>query len=84
MARISREGEGITMKVYIGIDWSENKPDVCFLDEMGKVLVVKQILHTIAGFRQLDQARESLGVGRGEVIIGLETAHNLLVDYLWD
>ena len=72
------------MKVYIGIDWSENKHDICFLDETGEVLLVKQIAHTIAGFRQLDQARQSLGVGRQEVIIGLETAHNLLVDYLWD
>ena len=72
------------MKVYIGIDWSENKHDVCFLDETGEVLLVKQIAHTIAGFRQLDQARQSLGMGRQEVIIGLETAHNLLVDYLWD
>ena len=72
------------MKVYIGIDWSENKHDVCMMHETGEVLLVKQIPHTIAGFRQLDQARESLGVGRQEVILGLETAHNLLVDYLWD
>lgn len=72
------------MKVYIGIDWSENKHDVCFLDEIGEVLLVQEIAHTIAGFRQLDQARQSLGVESEEVFIGLETAHNLLVDYLWD
>jgi transposase len=72
------------MKVYIGIDWSENKHDICFLKETGEVLLVKQIAHTIAGFRQLDQARQALGVGRQEVVIGLETAHNLLVDYLWE
>jgi transposase len=84
MARISREEKEIIMKVYIGIDWSENKHDVCFLDKMGEVLLVQEIAHTIAGFRQLDQARETLGVRRQEVIIGLETAHNLLVDYLWE
>ena len=72
------------MKVYIGIDWSENKHDVCFMHETGDVLLVLQIPHTIAGFRQLDQARQSSGMGRQEVVIGLETAHNLLVDYLWD
>ena len=72
------------MKVYIGIDWSEKKHDICFMHEMWEVLWVKQIAHTIAGFRQLDQACQSLGVGRQEVILGLETAHNLLVDYLWD
>jgi len=51
---------------------------------MGEVLLVQHIPHTIAGFRQLDEARRSRGVGRQEVIIGLETAHNLLVDYLWE
>ena len=72
------------MKVYIGIDWSEDKHDVCFLHERGEVLLMLHIPHTIAGFRQLDQACQSLGLGRQEVVIGLETAHNLLVDYLWD
>ena len=72
------------MTVYIGIDWSENKHAVCFLDEKGEVTRVQEIAHTLSGFQQLDQARQSLGVGRQEVILGLETAHNLLVDYLWD
>lgn len=72
------------MKVYIGIDWSENKHDVCFLQERGETLLTLQIQHTMAGFRQLDQARRSLSLGREEVVIGLETAHNLLVDYLWE
>ena len=72
------------MKVYIGIDWSENKHDVCSLNARGDVVRMQQIPHTIVGFRQLDQARQSLGVGRQEVLIGLETAHNLLVDFLWD
>jgi Transposase len=72
------------MKVYLGIDWSENKHAVCFLNEKGQVVLEQQIAPTLSGFRQLDQARQSLGVGRQEVIIGLESAHNLLVDYLWE
>ena len=72
------------MKVYIGIDWGEDKHDLCFMHESGKVLLTLQIQHTIAGFRELDQACQSLGVEKQEVVIGLETAHNLLVDYLWD
>ena len=72
------------MKVYIGIDWSENKHDLCFMHASGGVLLTLQIQHTITGFRELDQARQSLGVEKQEVTIGLETAHNLLVDYLWD
>src|SRR6266545_7126958 len=77
-SRISREEQEVTMKVYLGIDWSENKHDVCFLSTSGEVLLVLQIQHTIAGFRELDQAGQSLGVAREEEHIGLETAHNLL------
>src|SRR5512146_2119673 len=58
VSRISREKTEVAMKVYIGIDWSENKHDVCFLNELGEVLLVKQIPHTIAGFPQLGQARQ--------------------------
>jgi len=72
------------MKVYLGIDWSENKHDACFLNELGEVLRVLQIPHTMSGFRELDLARSSLGAEPGQVVVGLETAHNLLVDYLWD
>ena len=43
-----------------------------------------KIHRALAGFRELDQARRSVGVEAGEVVVGLETAHNLLVDYLWD
>ena len=72
------------MKVYIGIDWSENKHDICFMHESGEVLRTLQIKHTVAGLRELDLARQSLGVEARECVVGMETAHNLLVDYLWD
>jgi transposase IS116/IS110/IS902 family protein/transposase len=72
------------MNVYVGIDWSENKHDICFLNESGEVLRVLQIAHTVAGFRELDRARQSLGIEVHEAVVGLETAHNLLVDYLGD
>jgi transposase len=72
------------MKVYIGIDWSENKHDICWMHESGEVLRILQIRHTIAGFRELDLACQSLGVTAEACVVGLETAHNLLVDYLWD
>ncbi len=72
------------MKVYIGIDWSEKKHDLCFMQEAGEVLRVLQIEHSMEGFVKLDQARQGLGIGAQECVVGLETAHNLLVDYLWD
>lgn len=72
------------MKVYIGIDWSEKKHDVCFINEAGDVLLSLSIEHTISGFSKLEQCRQSFDVEPGECIVGLETAHNLLVDFLWD
>jgi transposase len=70
------------MTVYIGIDWSENKHDVCFINELGEVLQQLQIAHTPAGFLQLDQARQRLGVTAAESVIGIETSHNVLIDFL--
>ena len=72
------------MNVYIGIDWSKNKHDICLMQESGEVLRILQIPHTIAGFRELDKVRQSFGLGVEDVVVGLETAHNLLVDYLWE
>ena len=72
------------MSVYIGIDWSVNKHDVCFMNEKGEVLQIGQIAHNVEGFTKLNQMREKMGIGAKMCVIGLETAHNLLVDYLWE
>jgi transposase len=72
------------MKVYIGIDWSEQKHDICYMHENGEVLRSLQISHNMEGFYALDKAREELGISFQECMVGLETAHSLLVDYLWD
>ncbi len=72
------------MTVYLGIDWSEQKHDVCFIHPNGEVLRQLTILHSIQGFAQFDQARQELGILASDCAVGIETAHNLLVDYLWD
>jgi transposase len=72
------------MKVYIGIDWSEQKHDISFVREDGELLRHLVIAHTTQGFLEFDKARQTLGLIVQECVIGLETAHNLLVDYLWD
>lgn len=72
------------MIVYIGIDWSEKKHDVCYQHENGEVLRTIVIEHSMTGFAALERAREELGVTTEQCVVGLETAHNLLVDYLWD
>jgi transposase len=70
------------MKVYIGIDWSEQKHAVCFMNAAGSVIQELEIAHTPEGFLRLEQARRELGAAVEEASIGLETAHNLLTDFL--
>lgn len=71
------------MTVYIGIDWSECKHDVVCLNDAGAIIARQTITHHPEGFSQLEALCVQLGVPTTECLIGLETAHNLLVDYLW-
>ena len=72
------------MLVYIGIDWSSKKHDICFMNEKGQVLREFQIEHNSSGFAQIEQVRIEQNYKPECCIVGLETAHNLLVDFLWD
>ena len=71
------------MTVYIGIDWSEKKHDVTFLNEAGQVIGQLMMGHTPEGLLNLEKTRQYLGVEPKECLVGLETAHNLLIDFLW-
>lgn len=55
-----------------------------FYNTHGQVLSRLTVEHTADGLAKLDQARVQLGVARQECRIGLETAHSLIVDFLWD
>lgn len=72
------------MRVYIGIDWSEQKHAVCYMNEAGGVIQERTIAHSPAGLLQFEEDRKTLGLAPQEVVIGLETAHNLLIDYFLD
>jgi transposase len=71
------------MQVYIGIDWSENKHDMAILNEAGAIIAQKTVPHTQDGFLQLDRTRVRLSVSASDCLVGLETSHNLLIDFLW-
>jgi transposase len=71
------------MEVYIGIDWSENKHDIIFMNQAGAGIVQYTIPHKTEGFVRMDATRRDLGLARDECLIGLETAHNLVIDFLW-
>jgi transposase len=70
------------MSVYIGIDWSEQKHDVVFLNEAGAQILYVCIPHTLEGFLLFDRQRAKLGLALAECVIGIETAYNLFVDFL--
>lgn len=70
------------MKVYIGIDWSTQKHDIVTLNEKGGLLLYQTIPHSPAGFEAFDQQRQKLGVDVEDCLVGIETEHNLVVDFL--
>jgi len=71
------------MQVYLGIDWSQNKHDMAILNEAGAVIAQQTIGHSQDGFLKLDWSRKGLGVAPSDCLVGLETAHNLLIEFLW-
>lgn len=71
------------MQVYMGIDWSSKKHDIVITDEKGKRLSAGVMEHSQQGFAKLEQMRKQLGVAPEACRVGLETAHTMLIDYLW-
>jgi transposase len=72
------------MRVYIGIDWSEQKHDVTLLNHKGAILEHFWLAHTPDGLLKLEDARQQLGLPPQACLVALETAHHLLIDFLWD
>ncbi|MFN2278224.1 MAG: transposase, partial [Candidatus Promineifilaceae bacterium] len=79
----SQEAKEVAMSVYMGIDWSVKKHDVAIMNEAGSIIAQFTIPHQASGFEKLNKTREQVGVEAAECLVGLETAHNLLIDYLW-
>jgi transposase len=70
-------------RIYIGIDWSQEKHDVSFLNEQGASVLEFVIKQEVAGYKQLDEKRQQFGVAASACVVGIESAHTLLIDYLW-
>jgi len=82
---LQREHPEVYMPVYIGIDWSHatRKQDIFILNEAGAPLARVVVAHSAEGFQKLDAQRQPLGLAASECLVGIETAHNLLIDFLW-
>ena len=45
------------MTLYIGIDWSQSKHDLCFLNQAGSCLAQTIIPHSLEGFWTIESMR---------------------------
>ena len=70
------------MKLYIGIDWSAKKHDLCFMNEQGGVLEQLEIEHNQAGLKKFEESRKKYEIGVEDCYVGIETARNLIIDFL--
>lgn len=70
---------------YVGIDWADQKHDVTILDHDG-MMVTKNltIKKNLVGFEQLLDKLRALTDDPQDLKIGIETPHDLLVDFLVD
>lgn len=67
----------------IGIDWADDKHDVCIRDgDDRRILAEFAITHDANGLAQLDKTVKALGAEPGESLVAVETPHGLLVGYL--
>src|SRR5436190_12494068 len=71
------------MAVFIGIDWSSTKHDVCVLNEDGLLLATLVLPHSADGLLKLETVRTQLGISPSDCLVGIETAHSLVIDFLW-
>ncbi len=71
------------MRTLIGIDWSEAHHDVRIHNEAGACLSRFRVAHSWEGFQRLGQQIQQVNPDPKACVVAIETADNLLVDYLW-
>jgi transposase len=69
---------------YFGIDWSEDHHNLGIMNEAGALISLVEFEHTVQGFERIEIERRKLGVPASACLVAIETAHNLLVDFLLD
>lgn len=69
-------------KIIVGIDWSRSNHQVNVFNENGEVLLRFVINHTRQGFEKIASQLTQFGSAAENVLIGIETHHNQLVDWL--
>ena len=72
------------MLYLFGLDWSEEKHDICIITEDGHHLAAFSVGHDPAGLHRIEETRQQIGAPTEQCLVALETAYNLVVDFLWD
>jgi len=68
--------------VFVGIDWSEEQHEVEVMAEPGQRLRSLRIAHGVEGLSKLQAAIAEFATDPGEVVVGIESDHGLLVNAL--
>jgi transposase len=75
----------IMCRYYVGIDWADQKHDIAMVDSQGNVIVDNfTIAKSARGFELLLDILRAHSGNPAHFKIGIETQHNLLVDFLLD
>jgi transposase len=72
------------MNLYIGIDWSSTKHDAAMINEHGAPVAALTFPHSPDGFAHFDEERAKTGASAADCAVGIETAYNVIIDFLWD
>jgi transposase len=65
-----------------GIDWSAEHHNLCVMNDKQRPLSQVKFPHSLEGFQQVEALRQQLDVSATECWVAIETAHNLLVEFL--
>ncbi|MCH7928819.1 MAG: IS110 family transposase [Candidatus Dadabacteria bacterium] len=66
--------------IFIGIDWADQKHDICITDNNGKTIKEFQIIHNVEGFAKFDNQLNIYD--KNQIRICIETNSGLFFDHL--
>ena len=70
-------------QLLIGVDWSQSHYDIAIIANKGTFLSQFRIQKSQTGFEQMAEKIDQFDATRTNCLIGMETAHNILIDFLW-
>ena len=70
-------------ELLVGVDWSQSHYDIAVVAPNGALLTQFRIAKTAPEFSLFAEKIAQFGVPATHCHIGLETAHNILIDFLW-